>query len=141
MLSLTAEHALRALSELAALNEGQTVGGKELARKAEIPANYLAKILWSLGNAGMIDATRGSGGGYRLRRPAEQIRLADVVDLFDNQRWKSRCFMSCHRECSDADACKAHEGWREVREVYQRFLETTTIAEIAQDTLRKEERA
>lgn len=130
MLSTTAEHALRALAEMAALGEGESISGRHLAERAGIPPNYLAKIFWTLGNAGIIDATRGSGGGYRLRRRAEEIRLVDVVDLFDRQKWKLRCFMDCARDCSDADACSAHDGWRGVKAAYQQFLETTTIAAI-----------
>jgi Rrf2 family protein len=132
MLSVTAEHALRALAEMARLGRGEAILGKQLARIAEIPRNYLAKILWLLGNAGLIDATRGSGGGYRLRRHPKDIRLIEVVELFDRPNRNSHCFLSCHRECSDADSCAAHARWREVRRVFDGFLDTTTVAEIAE---------
>ena len=56
--------------------------GRELADRAEVPPNYLSKILWALGNAGIIDATRGNGGGYRLKRTPSEIRLFEVVELF-----------------------------------------------------------
>jgi Rrf2 family protein len=135
MLSVTAEHALRALAEMARLGHGETILGKRLARMAEIPPNYLAKILWLLGNAGMIDATRGSGGGYRLRRDPNGIRLIEVVELFDRPSRNPHCFLSCHRECTNADSCAAHERWREVRRVFDGFLETTTVAEIADSGL------
>jgi Rrf2 family protein len=132
MLSVTAEHALRALAEMARLQHGEAILGKQLARIAEIPRNYLAKILWLLGNAGIIDATRGSGGGYRLRRDPGDIRLIEVVELFDRPSRHPHCFLSCHRECTDADSCAAHARWREVRRVFDGFLHTTTVAEIAQ---------
>jgi len=131
MLSITAEHALRALAELARLQRGEAIQGRQLASKADIPANYLSKILWTLAHAGLIDATRGSGGGYRLRRDPARIRLAEVVNLFDRPKWKERCFLGCPRECSDTDACPAHRSWLEVREAFRRFLESTTIAEIS----------
>jgi Rrf2 family protein len=131
MLSTTAEHAIRALAELASLRPGEAIHGRQLAHKADIPANYLSKILWTLGHAGLIDATRGSGGGYRLRRDPAGIRLAEVINLFDRPKWRAHCFLSCSRECSDADACLAHQSWLEVREAYQRFLESTTIAQIS----------
>jgi Rrf2 family protein len=135
MLSVTAEHALRALAEMARLPDGEAILGKRLARLAEIPPNYLAKILWLLGNAGIIDATRGSGGGYRLRRNPSHIRLIEVVELFDRPSRNTHCFLSCHRECSDADSCVAHMRWREVRRMFEGFLETTTVAEIAESSL------
>ncbi len=130
MLSTTAEHALRALSEMAALGETESILGKDLALRAGIPANYLSKVLWVLGNAGIIDATRGSGGGYRLRRKAAEIRLSEVVELFDRQKPERHCLLGGTRECSDEDPCGAHEEWRRVRATYVDFLEKTTIAEI-----------
>lgn len=131
MVSVTAEHALRALVEMASIPEGNTIRGRQLAEAAGIPPNYLSKILWTLGVAGLIDAVRGSGGGYRLRRRAENIRLYEVVELFDRQRWKQRCFLSSGRECDEADQCPAHDAWRRVRTAYAEFLESTTIADFA----------
>jgi Rrf2 family iron-sulfur cluster assembly transcriptional regulator len=130
MLSTTAEHALRALTEMAALGETESILGKDLALRAGIPANYLSKVLWVLGNAAIIDATRGTGGGYRLRRKAAEIRLSEVVELFDRQKSERRCLLGGSRECSDEDPCGAHEEWRRVRATYVDFLEKTTIAEI-----------
>jgi Rrf2 family transcriptional regulator, iron-sulfur cluster assembly transcription factor len=82
MLSITSQYALRALSHLARQNE-KTVLGRDLAQSVEIPANYLSKVLLVLRNAGLVDTTRGAGGGYRLGRPANEIRLIDVVELFE----------------------------------------------------------
>ncbi len=130
MLSTTAEHALRALSEMAVLEEGELFLGRDLARIAGIPANYLSKLLLVLGNAGIIDATRGSGGGYRLRRKAADIRLSEVVELFDRQRLERRCLLGGTRECADENPCGAHEEWRKVRATYLDFIEKTTIAAI-----------
>ena len=130
MLSTTAEHALRALTEMAALGETESILGKDLALRAGIPANYLSKVLWVLGNAEIIDATRGTGGGYRLRRKAAEIRLSEVVELFDRQKPERHCLLGGSRECSDEDPCGAHEEWRRVRATYMDFLAKTTIAEI-----------
>src|SRR5215471_1965372 len=96
MLTTTSEHALRALTYLARLPEGSSILGRELAKEASIPANYLSKILWTLGNAGIIDATRGSGGGYRLRRGPGAARLF-------SRRWEGlRLRESLHRTRSMA---------------------------------------
>jgi Rrf2 family protein len=133
MLGTTAEHALRALTALAVLPEDEVMLGRDLAESASIPPNYLSKILWSLRNAGVIQATRGSGGGYRLARPASEIRLFDVVDLFDKTRTKSTCLLGLGRACSDENACPAHKRWRRVRGAYTDFLMDTTIADIAKN--------
>lgn len=131
MLSVTSKYALRALTHLAAVPEGETMLGRELAKRAQIPGNYLSKILWTLGSVGLISATRGSGGGYRLSRKPEKIFLMDVVDLFERSRVAPTCFLGEDRACSEADACAAHALWKPVRSVYTHFLQSTTLADIA----------
>ena len=131
MLTITSEHALRALSHLARLPVGTIVLGRDLATQAGIPANYLSKILWTLGNAGIIDATRGSGGGYWLKRAASEIHLYEVVELFDRDRVRLACFLG-GRDCDCENPCSAHEAWRHVRTAYLDFLHTKTVADISQ---------
>jgi len=106
--------------------------GRELATQAAIPANYLSKILWTLGNAGIIDATRGNGGGYRLKRPAGEIRLFEVVELFDRDRVGLACILGGRKDCDCQDPCTAHDAWRQVRAAYLDFLHTRTVADISQ---------
>lgn len=104
--------------------------GRELADRAAVPANYLSKILWALGNAGIIDATRGNGGGYRLKRTPREIRLFEIVDLFDRNRTKTDCVLG-RRTCDQENPCTAHQAWLSVRSAYLDFLQTTTLADIS----------
>ncbi len=52
MFSTTSEYALRALVQLSRQSAGVSVLGQDLAQRANIPPNYLSKILWTLRNAG-----------------------------------------------------------------------------------------
>ncbi len=131
MLTTTSEHALRALTHLARLAEGASMLGRDLAEQAGIPANYLSKILWTLGNAGIVDAMRGNGGGYRLKRHAADIRLFEVVELFDRDRARLSCFLGGGKDCDHENPCSAHEAWRNVRSAYLDFLHTKTVADIS----------
>jgi Rrf2 family iron-sulfur cluster assembly transcriptional regulator len=132
MLTTTSEHALRALTHLARLPEGSSMLGRDLAEQAAIPANYLSKILWTLGNAGIIDATRGNRGGYRLKRNAAEVCLFEVVELFDRDRNRMACILGGGKECDQDNPCTAHDAWRGVRTAYIDFLNTTTLADISE---------
>ncbi len=131
MFSTTTEYALRALVMLAQLPENEAILGRDLAKRADIPANYLSKILWALGGAGIIEATRGTKGGYRIHRNPEDVLLADVVELFEKGRANPHCILAGRELCSDQNPCSAHHAWREARAAYVNFLQTTTIADIA----------
>jgi Rrf2 family protein len=105
--------------------------GKELAEKAEIPPNYLAKILLSLKNAGMLGTARGSRGGYWLVREPKSIRLIEIVQLFDQTVMPQPCILGERDQCSPEQPCSAHQRWHEIRKAYTDFLENTTISDLA----------
>jgi Rrf2 family transcriptional regulator, iron-sulfur cluster assembly transcription factor len=131
MLSTTSQYALRALSHLAA-RSGEAVLGRDLAESAEIPANYLSKVLLTLRNAGLVATTRGSGGGYRLGRPADEIHLIDAVELFEEvSRSKPPCFLGRTRACSETTPCTAHSSWKNLQLAYLTFLISTPLSAIA----------
>jgi len=130
MLSTTSQYALRALCHLAR-QSGEPVLGRDLADSAEVPANYLSKVLLTLRNAGLVETSRGSGGGYRLRKAASEIRLIEVVELFDEiSATTSSCFLGRTRACSETAPCTAHSRWRGVLAAYLDFLKSTPLSAI-----------
>lgn len=132
MLSTTSEYALRALAHLAQQPSGAALLGRDLAHAVDIPANYLSKILLTLRNAGLVATSRGSGGGYRLRKPAGEIFLIDVVELFDEiSRSTPSCFLRHTRPCSSKTPCTAHAAWSDLQAAYLGFLVSTPLSVIA----------
>lgn len=126
--SLSATHALRAVAWLA--SNGGAMPGRDLARKVKVPPGYLAKVLATLSRAGVVTASRGVKGGYRLARPADRIRLIEVVLPFEGRRAKPGCLLRPDRPCRDSGACSAHGAWSVVKETYSEFLERTTVGDI-----------
>lgn len=127
MLSSTSQHALRALSRLAQNPHGHVLG-RDLAREARVPPQYLSKIMLMLRHAGLVDAARGIKGGYRLLRPAQQIQLREIVEIFEGPLDRPNCLLGVKPDCSDSNPCPAHPAWKKLREAYLQFLEETTIA-------------
>ncbi len=137
MISVTSEYALRAMASITSMisytspEEGESVLARDLSLKTGVPFSYLSKILGSLTKAGILHASRGRGGGYRLARPAKQIFLIDVVEVFDGIWARPDCLLGGNRGCSDDNPCSAHTSFKKVRRKYIEFLEKTTIAKIA----------
>jgi Rrf2 family protein len=130
MLSASATHALRAVAWLAAHARDEAALGRDVARRVRLPADYLAKVLRRLARAGVVTASRGVRGGYRLARPAADIRLIEVVLPFEGKRAKPGCLLRPNRPCRDSGACSAHGAWTGVKTTYSQFLEETTVADI-----------
>src|SRR5512136_1512589 len=126
----SATHALRALAHLAASGGEEATLGRDLARKVRVPPHYLAKVLATLARTGVLTASRGVRGGYRLARPARQIKLMEIVEPFEGKRSRPGCLLRPHEPCREDAPCPAHAAWSGVKAAYSGFLETTTLADI-----------
>lgn len=125
----SATHALRALAQLAAGDGGARLG-RDLARDVDVPPHYLAKLLAALARAGVLVATRGARGGYRLARPAREITLLEVLEPIEGQRVRPGCLLRPEEACGDDRACSAHRAWGGVKDAFISFLESTTLEDI-----------
>ena len=130
ILSASSVHALRAVAWLAAHENGEAVLGRDLARQVNVPADYLSKVLATLARGGVLTASRGVKGGYRLARPASRIRLIEVVLPFEGKRATPGCLLRPDHPCRESGACSAHPAWGRVKDTYTAFLEKTTVAQI-----------
>jgi Rrf2 family protein len=128
--SASTTHALRAIAWLAAHGDGEAIMGRELAHKLDLPRDYLTKVLGILARNGVLSATRGVKGGYRLARPPERIRIVEVVEPFEGKKVRPGCVLRPERPCRDSSACSAHAAWGDLKRTYRRFLEETTVADI-----------
>jgi Rrf2 family protein len=131
ILSLTAEHALRAVLYVARNAGEKPVRVPEAAAALSIPRNYLSKILHTLARSGILESMRGRAGGFRLAVPADRLSLLLVIQEFDRMPEQRRCLLGW-AVCSDRNACAVHHSWKTTSESVARFFRTTTIAHILQ---------
>jgi len=74
--------ALYAILQLAS-DPRKQFAAAEIAERFGISVNHLAKVLRTLGRAGLVEALRGAGGGYRFRANARRVTLLEVIRLFE----------------------------------------------------------
>jgi len=129
MLTLTSEYALRALICLTRRARDWPLSGKVIAREAGVPAKYLSSILSDLVRAGVLTASRGKNGGFRLARSAKETTLESVLEPFERFEAK-RCPFG-NDLCSDADPCLGHAQWLQVVDARMEFLQHTTLHDVS----------
>ena len=85
MISITTKspYALSALIELHRYGDRAPVPIAELARRRNIPVQFLEQLFAALRRAGILRSQRGVRGGYAFARPATEITVLEVVDLLD----------------------------------------------------------
>ena len=114
MLATTSTYALIAMSTMVRNLSQLPMTARELAELGNIPTNYLSKIMRQLVRAGLVEGTRGIGGGFRFARPPSKIKLIEVVALFEQVDRPRVCPFGNHT-CSDDDPCAVHDIWGGVR--------------------------
>ena len=85
MLSITTKspYALQALSELGRLGGSGPVPIGELAKRREIPVQFLEQLFAVLRRAGILRSQRGVKGGYSFARDPSEISVLELVELLD----------------------------------------------------------
>ncbi|HLU57131.1 MAG TPA: Rrf2 family transcriptional regulator [Pseudonocardia sp.] len=124
-LPVSTEWVLHCATTLAQLEPGATASVKQLADYFDLPAPYLAKQLQALVKAGLLAATTGPRGGFRLARPPSEITLLELVEAVDGAaspyecreiRQKGRGALppeDCRDTCILArKMAEAHDAWR-----------------------------
>ena len=85
MLSITTKspYAVTALVELHRHGDSAPVPIAELARRRDIPVQFLEQLFATLRRGGILRSQRGVKGGYSFARPATEITVLEIVELLD----------------------------------------------------------
>ena len=82
-LSTKGRYAMVALADIALAGEGALVSLADLSKRQNLSLAYLEQLFARLRRAGLVESVRGPGGGYKLSRPASEIRVVEVLSAVD----------------------------------------------------------
>jgi len=122
------DYAVHALMILAR-NKGQELSVKELADLENVSSSYLAKVMQKLSAAGIVSSAEGKRGGYTLANNADNINLAQIMELFEAKDNVFECVDDIHG-CSIKDRCKIHRVFGRAYQKMLAELEQITIKDI-----------
>lgn len=135
-MSAKAEYAVRAMVQLATLDEGVRVTTDDLANAQGIPPQFLVDILSDLRNDRLVRSHRGRDGGYVLARPGAEISIADVLRCIDGPLASVRDIGLGDLPYSGPTEALT-DLWRALRASMRSVLEQTTISDVAAGALPK----
>ena len=128
-LTAYSDYALRLLM-LLALKRGAPATIQETAERYGISKNHLMKIVHGLGRAGVIETTRGRGGGLRLALPAAEISVGEVVRLTEEDFTLVECFDPARDRCAITPACRLKRALAEARDAFLAALDGYSLADL-----------
>jgi Rrf2 family transcriptional regulator, cysteine metabolism repressor len=135
-----AEYGVRLLVELGRQADGRPVSLKAIAAAEGLPLAYLERIVALLRKADLVESTRGAHGGYRLSRPAQDIRMDEAIVALEGSVAPMTCFVDdradaapgvlCSHEADHGQGCATKLLWTRVHGGVFKALQQTTLADL-----------
>lgn len=114
--------------DLALHYQSGPVSLSEIAARQGISQSYLEQLFSRLRKRGLVDGTRGPGGGYRLLKSSNSISIADVIDAVDETVDATRC--GGQRNCQGEQRCLTHDLWEDLSTQIRDFLGNVSLDEL-----------
>ena len=132
-LSTQEEYGLRCLLQLARAGEGASLTITEMSEREGISSPNVAKIMRILRRGGLVKSTRGKAGGYRLTRPAAEVRALDVLSALGGRLFDTT-FCDRHagieRHCLNTRDCSIRPVLRGLQQAVDHVLGELTLASL-----------
>lgn len=127
------EYGLRCLLQIAKNGAGHGLTIPQISQAESLSEANTAKLLRVLRMAGFIEAARGQEGGYRLARPAEQLRVSEILNalggkLFDDEFCDKHA--GFEKTCYHATDCSIRHLWQTIQGAVDVVLARTTLQDL-----------
>ena len=130
LISTKGRYALRVLIDMAEHQSDGYVPLKEIAQRQEISEKYLESIVKTLVRDGVLTGLRGKGGGYRLSRSPDRIRVWDILNLMEGSLAPVTCLEEGTAKCLRMADCRTLDMWRGLYRVIGDYLQNYTIEDL-----------
>ena len=133
-LSTKGRYAVMAMADLASHTaEAKPLALADIAQRQDISLSYLEQLFAKLRRGGLVTSVRGPGGGYRLSRPSNELRIADIIVAVDEPLTATRCKPGSAKGCTKTGArCVTHDLWEELGQQIHVFLSSVSLADVVE---------
>ncbi len=133
LISTRGRYALRVMIDLA-LNQGENwVPLREITERQDVSEKYLENIVRPLSKAGLLEAWRGKGGGYKLAREPKAYPVSEILHLVDSYPYVVACLSETPNTCQRAPICKTLPMWQDLQNRLDHYFTQLTIQDLAAD--------
>jgi Rrf2 family protein len=124
------DYAVRAMLALARAEGNGLMSARRIAEAMGIPVRFLPQVLGDLQRAGLVGASPGRSGGYRLARPASSISLLDVIEAVEGDSRRQTCVLR-GGPCGRDGTCDVHEVFFQGQDALLAHFARSMLSDIA----------
>ena len=120
-LTTRGKYAVTALLDLSInQEENKFISLSTIAERQDLPVTYLEQLFLNLRSSGIVEASRGPSGGYRLTRQSSEINLFQVISSVEGKMDATQCGGTA--DCHSGSRCLAHDLWTDLTQHVDNFL-------------------
>lgn len=108
----------------------------EISARQKISLSYLEQLFGKLRRNGLVNSTRGPGGGYMLARSVDEISVADIIAAVDEPIDATQC--GGQENCVDDQKCITHDLWEGLNEHIFSYLRDIKLGKLVADLERRQ---
>ena len=127
-ISKLTDYAILMMVELSRNRE--VLSAHALAERVRVEVPTASKVLKLLAGQGLLESFRGASGGYRVRRGASDISVAEVIAAIEGPIAMTECSVE-QGLCDQEDSCELRGNWQRISLAVAEALEKVTLAEMA----------
>ena len=102
-------YGLRALGVLSMEYGKGPISAKQISEIEDLSPSFLEQLLANLRKNGIIEGVRGPGGGFRLTKPPDEIRISEIIEALEGPVCVSKCLDPSNEE-EAADLCERYDN-------------------------------
>ena len=137
-LSTRGRYGTRIILDLALHRDEEPVLLKDIAQRQQISLRYVEHLITPLITGGIVWSTRGPKGGVSLAKHPEEIRLDEVIQLFEGSIAPVEC-VNNPNICIRSGFCVTRDIWSELKKAMSEILESTTLQDLVERQKKKEQ--
>jgi Rrf2 family protein len=135
-ISTRGRYALRLMLDLAQ-HPDDFVTIKNIAERQEISGKYLEQIISVLNKAGFVKSVRGSQGGYKLARSAEDFTVGMILRLIEGNLAPVACLEDSPNQCPRCESCATLDVWKKIEDAVNAVVDSITLADLVKNAALK----
>jgi Rrf2 family iron-sulfur cluster assembly transcriptional regulator len=132
-------YAVMAMADLASNAKNGPISLSEISIRQNISLAYLEQIFLKLKNNKLVKSSRGANGGYTLDRPADEIKLSNIIYAVDEEVKTLNCKKNSKRGCNNKSTkCITHNLWDQLDQHINGFFEKVRLQDLTKQNQKQQ---